>query len=119
MSFNFYLIITSATVSAGIASLITFINEWFRRNSEERKHQRELILKASIESWKVQNAFCEPRHLPALPLDAFIIHNTLLLEALLKKKITAQNISEILTEIQKVTSTASDHIREYSKDLRK
>lgn len=93
-----------------IGSLATIIITWINKRSEERRHKREIIIRAATESWKQSVELVEKRGGKVESLDIFIIHLIKLSEVLLtNKNLTSENIISLLKEIDKVTDLASDY----------
>ena len=99
-----------------IGSLSTLFITWLNKKSEERRHVRELVVNAAIESWKQHVSVAVAKNIAVgiMPLDTYIIHMIKFSELILDKKINASNIEEKLAEVTKVVNKAEEYKRRIS-----
>ena len=53
---------------------------WLSKRSEDRRHFRELVMRAAIEDWKCKNAIETSAGRPLVPLDGFIIRTARIID---------------------------------------
>jgi hypothetical protein len=103
------LVLLSALLSAGSAIAAAYLTNRHNlritrltKESEERKHQRELVISAAIENWKhqLEIAKASPGVKAIRPLDDYIIHMVALSDLLLQKPLHKDEIPERLNELQ-------------------
>src|SRR4051794_18523687 len=112
---------TTATLLAGAvgglssgatAIIILFIT----KRSDERRHLRELAVKAALDNWHyVSQAAQEAGH-PRLPLDVYLVHMFKLAEAL-ASGVTAENLPAKLREVHEFTKIATEQAEQLTADL--
>jgi hypothetical protein len=110
------LAVLGTLVGALIGSLSTLLITWLNKKSDERKHLRELVVNAAIESWKqhVSAAVAKNISVAIMPLDTYIIHMIKFSELILDKEINASNIEKKLAEITEVVNKAEEYKRRIS-----
>ena len=103
------LVLLTALISAGSALIGVVITSYFNlrtirltKESEERKHQRELVISAAVEDWKQQLEIAKVAPKPAIirPLDDYIIKMIAVSDLLLDKPINKAVINERLQELE-------------------
>lgn len=97
------LLIASGTLAGVvITSLFNLINTRIAKKSEERKHQRELIINTALESRRqaIELARLSPSPQAILPLDDFIIHMVALSEIVLEKKMDKATLAARMNELE-------------------
>jgi hypothetical protein len=101
---NLALIIALSTLSgAALASIVSLINNYITKRSEERKHQRELIINAALENRRQQleiNKVAPPGFTYVRSLDDYIIHMVALSDLLLNKKLDRNTIAKQIDELE-------------------
>ena len=85
-----------------ITSIFNLINTRIVKNSEERKHLKQLVVTTALENWKQQLELAKAGSPNKIirPLDDYIIHMVALSEMLLEKPINKAVITERLNEFQ-------------------
>jgi|SRR6266446_754801 len=104
------------TISAGIGALIAgiflLINSWLSRQNEDRRHRRELALKAAISNWERDTDFAilksktEHVKINIAPLDMYIIHMLKISEIIERRDLTADLLISELSKIRAITHAA-------------
>jgi L-cystine uptake protein TcyP (sodium:dicarboxylate symporter family) len=120
------LVLLTAVISAGSAFIGVLITSYFNlrttrlaKESEERKHQKELVFNAAIENWK-QTAELSKRSAVAtelMPLDSFLVHMTALSDVLLDPTLTADNLKDRMVKVYELTKAMESAAKERSKQL--
>ena len=93
-------------IGGTITAVPTIITAWIGKRSEERRHMRDLCVKAAIENWKTLSARNLPTGAPMPPIDSFILHMAKFSELFLSGDIDATRISKNLNEVYKVVDAA-------------
>jgi hypothetical protein len=85
------------------------------KECDERKHHKEVVVKAAIENWKQVADLALKSGLPGkvVPLDVFMIHMSVLADIIFDPTTNPTNLKRRLAEIDKWTDVAE----ESSKDL--
>ena len=114
---NEYLPIFSALVGACVAGAILYINNLATIKSSERKHHREIMINTSFNHWKEKTnmAISVGGHVECDPLESYIVSLLVFSESLSDKKITKENIIEIL----KYTNEIDDLVSNYQSNKHK
>lgn len=105
---------------AFIGFLSTIIVTYITKRYEEKKHTKELIIKAAIDNWKVTQesiqkwATTSNKQIIMPPLDEYLIHMWQFYKIVLNTKITHQNIEEKLLEAKKISEKASEFYEKYN-----
>lgn len=111
------LVLLTALITAGSTLIGVAISSFFNlrttritKESEERKHQRELIIKAATDNWRqaAQIALASPHNEVIPPLDTFIIHMLKFSELLVDEKIDSSNVISKLTELRSFMDKVHD-----------
>jgi hypothetical protein len=93
-----------------ITQLVTILNARSSRKSEERKHYRELIVKAAIENWKQQMEAYAVHQQPMvhIPLEVYLIQMVKFSELFMdpEAKLTESSVSELYQEFRRVGNAA-------------
>jgi hypothetical protein len=98
-----------ALITTGSALLGVIVTSYFNlrttrvtTESEERKHQREIVINAAIVNWKQQLELAKAGSNVQVirPLDDYIIHMVAFSEMLLEKPINKNVVTERLNEFQ-------------------
>ena len=86
--------VLSAGVGAAVSALSAIVVVWLTKRYEDKRHFREIVLKAAIENWKQQHEDWKVHQKPVriAPLDLYILNMVKLSELILDKKVTARNI---------------------------
>lgn len=96
--------LVAALVNAVANIILTVIN----RRSEERKQINELVMNAALTDYKLVSEQAERenartgRPVAVLPLDAFLVHNFLLVSALTGGRYKTEKLKERLLEVDKL-----------------
>jgi hypothetical protein len=92
-------------VGALSAVLVTLLT----KRSDERKHYRELIVKAAIEHWKHASELALKQGGYIFPLEVFMIQMTKFSEMVLDKRIASEKISERYAEYDAVVKSLLEY----------
>lgn len=115
------LVIVSALIGAGFSLLGVIVNSLFNlrttrlaKESEERRHQREIVINAAIENWKQQMEQYKIHQQPMniVPLDVYIVHMLKFSELFLNGDVTPANIREKSKEVEDLTLMLIEHKKE-------
>jgi|SRR5215216_58168 len=100
------LILISALSSATIGAAAALLGNWISKRSEERKHFRQLIITAAVESWKqsCENLKLTRGGITIYPVDDHIIHMMKFAELILDQEVNESNIEQKLKELNAITS---------------
>jgi hypothetical protein len=93
-----------------ITGLVAIGLNSINKRSEERRYMRELVLKTSIEHFKIACSKTGPGQRVA-PLEAFIIHLAKISEVLMETKITSENILRKLKDAHTVSAEVEAFIK--------
>jgi gas vesicle protein len=87
-----------------VGSLSTLLITVIDKKSDERRHRRELIVRAAVESWKqsVETVISAGRG-KIYGFDVYIIHMLRVSELLDGKKLTSDNVVRLMKETDEVT----------------
>ncbi|PYL17915.1 MAG: hypothetical protein DME30_05040 [Verrucomicrobia bacterium] len=102
-----------AISSGATATIILLIN----KRSEERRHVRELAMKAALDNWLYMSKAAQEHGAQRLPLDVFVVHMLKLSEALTSGDLTADNLAAKLREVQRFTSIATSEAERFTKEI--
>jgi len=97
----------SAIVGAVVSSLFNLLTTIVTKHYEDRRHYREIVIKAAIENWKYRNDILQsdkPIRGNILPLDTYLIHMMKFAELFVGKKLTPENIEKRLAELDALNS---------------
>lgn len=99
--------------AAFLGLLATVASTWVARRSDERKHLRELVMKAAVENWKQQYEVYLSRNMAASipPLDVYIVHMLKLSEILSAADITPAGVESKLREVDELTAAVMRYKR--------
>lgn len=91
-----------------IGSIAPVIASIATRRVEDRKSQRELAAKLSLESWRLrlENSGA------AGPLEHQLIYTTLISDLAMERDLTPEKVRERLDEISKIVDVMADHSRD-------
>lgn len=100
----------SSLTGVVITSIFNLLNTRISKASEERRHQREIIIKAAIDNWKqaAEIALASPDPEKIYPLDAYIIHMIKFSELLVDKNLDSSKVTAKLAEL----NAFMDHVHE-------
>jgi len=103
-----------AVVAALVAALFSLLNTWIVKRSENERALRELIIKAALETQKQHKEMSDSLKSKTLllPLDAYIVHITVVLSVLLQNRITQNNVTALLDEIDAIVDKSNRHIEQ-------
>lgn len=100
--------IVGTIVGAIIGSLSSGIMAWYSIRSNERKHRRDIIIKAALENYKYSEQHAsslrdeaKPSKIP--PLDVYIIYMSPLLDEIIDRRLTKDNVVSILQKVNELT----------------
>ena len=102
-----------ALSSGATAVIILLIN----KRSEERRHLRELAMKAALENWLYMSRAATEYGAERLPLDVFVVHMLKLSEALTSRDLTADNLAAKLREVQRFTNIATSEAERFTSEI--
>lgn len=101
-----------AFIGAMSAIITSFINKYF----EGQKYLREQIIRTSIEYWQKHHELIRAANNGKLsqvvPLDSYLIHVTAIMSEIMNKKITPDNIVQLIENAHKISKLADTKIRE-------
>lgn len=98
---------------AVIGALPQFISSLLNRRTEEKRHFRELAVRAATESWKFIAENTKSRGI--LPLEHYIMHTAMMCDfAFSGEKITPEVASAKLKEIDSVMRVLVEHAHSVS-----
>jgi len=92
-------------ITAFASITTTLIN----KRTEERKHLREQIVKTSLEYWQKHYELVKSANgklTQVVPLDAYLVHITAVMTAVMDKKLTPENVPLLLEEAHKISKAA-------------
>jgi hypothetical protein len=116
--------IVSALAGGALVGAINFAMRWQDRKAEGKRHLRELIFKAAIEEWKQHWAFAIESNKVGKkafmqPLLAYLVHQMKLSDVLLEAKITKENLSTKLAEVDEIMDEYKKFMVSHEKDSEK
>jgi len=99
-----------------VTSIFNYLNTRITKQSEERRHLKEIVVHAAIENWKQQIEEYKVHQQPMAlaPLDIFVVHMLKLTEVLLNDQIDASNIEEKMKEVADTTAAMWRHVDKVS-----
>jgi len=116
------LAIILSLISTGSLLLGIIVTQFFNlriaritKESEERKHQKEVVVKAAIENWKHTYELMKTSGLPnksMSPFDVFLVHMIVLCDAVFDPTMNADNLKQRLGEVDKMTAIVSSSIED-------
>jgi KaiC/GvpD/RAD55 family RecA-like ATPase len=101
-------------VSTGATAIIILL---INKRSEERRHVRELAMKAALDNWIHMSKAATEYGAERLPLDVFVVHMLKLSEALTSCDLTADNLAAKLREVQRFTKIATSEADRFTKEI--
>ena len=114
------LVLLSAIISSASALAAVMITNHYNmrttrltKESEERKHQKELVFKAAIENWKQTYELMKTSGLPnkmMAPLDVFLVHMVALSDAIFDPNLSADTLRARLAEVTRLTDIVESTI---------
>lgn len=109
-----------AVIAALVAASFSFLTTWLVKRAENERALRELVIKYAIESQNqhLENAKLSDKPSAILPLEGYIVHIASIVDVLLRKRITKQNIPKLLDEIASVTESSNEHLK-HTRDYRR
>jgi hypothetical protein len=111
------LVVVAALISASSALIGVLITSYFNlrttrlsKESEERKHQKEIVINAAIENWKQTAALAQRSGLSIRlePLDSFLVHMVALSNVIFDPTTNAENLKSRMSEVRKMTDVAEE-----------
>ncbi len=104
-----------------ITSIFNLLTTRITNKSDERKHQRELIMNAAITNWKQACEYSKETKDPniVVPLDDYIIHMVKLSELVMDEKLDASNIEQKLSEVNDFTNKLIEYRKQKYKEEEK
>jgi hypothetical protein len=103
------LIATGSTLLGSLVpSLVALRMARLTKESEERKHHKEIVVKAAIENWKQVADLMTKGGLPGKmsPLDVFMVHMSELANVVFDPTTNADNLRARLAQVDKLTQVA-------------
>lgn len=83
------------------------VSSFLSKQSDERKHFKELVFKAATDSWKTHAEIGNGR---VLPLEHYIIHTAKMCEvALSDEELTAESMKKQLQKISALMDVLAEH----------
>lgn len=110
------LVLLSALLSAGSAITATYLTNRHNlkmtrltKESEERKHQKELVFNAAIENWKQMKDVIQSKGGGRWdPLDVFLIHMLALSDVVFDPTTSPENLKQRLNEAHRLVQIAEE-----------
>jgi hypothetical protein len=111
------LVLLTALLGAGSALVGVLVTSYFNlrttqltKESEERKHQKEIVINAAIENWKQTAALAQHSGLNIRlePLDSFLVHMIALSNVIFDPATNAENLQSRMSEVRNLTRLAED-----------
>lgn len=99
--------VVSALAGGVLVGIINFAMRWQDRKAEEKRHFQELIFKTAVEEWK-QHCTLAIETMKAgkktviEPLVTYLVHLIKVSEMLIDGKITKENLSQKLAEVNEL-----------------
>jgi hypothetical protein len=95
----------SALAGVVVTSFFNLLTARITQRAEERRHNRDLIIKAAIENWKYRTDMVHKQtgRLRLYPLDTYILHMLKFSELCLDKNVDASNVQVKLKELEELT----------------
>jgi hypothetical protein len=96
-------------IGALVPSLLALQIARLTKESEERKHHKEIVVKAALENWKqVADLMMKGGTLGKMsPLDVFMVHMAAFADVVFDPTTNANNLSERLAKVDTLTDIAS------------
>lgn len=99
--------IVSAMAGGALVGFFNLAMRWQDRKAENKRQFRELMFKCAIEEWKQHWAFAIEsnkigKRTYMRPLLLYLVHQMKLSDALLEGKITKENLSARLAEVDEI-----------------
>lgn len=118
MEFNGWIYVVGISLSSVITAGTAIAVTWITTHSAERRHRREILFNAAIESWKKEwelgDKLAEQgAKVEMSPIDSHLIHMSNFSDALLDGKLTTENMKE---KLEKIYAVSREH-RKYAKDI--
>ena len=111
--------ITAASTLIGVATTNYFNMRTTRisKESEERKHHKEIVVNAAIANWKqtAELATKSGLNIRMAPLDTFMVHMSALADVIFDPTTNADNLTDRLRSVD----TLSEIAQSEAKDLRR
>ena len=111
------LVLLTALVAAGSTLIGVTITSYFNlrttqltKESEERKHHKEIVVKAAIENWKqVAELLLKSNHsFDMPPLEIYLLHMSKTADIIFDPKTNAANIKQRLAEVNRILDAADE-----------
>lgn len=101
-------------IGAAIGAIPGIVLFWLGKRSEDRRHLRELVMRAAIEDWKCRNAIETSAGRPLIPLDGFIIRSTRILDEIKSgRRLNEFSIRNIVRDALEAQYAAEDETNRY------
>jgi hypothetical protein len=100
-------------ISSGATAIIILL---INKRSEERRHLRELAMKAALDNWLYMSKAAAEYGAQRLPLDVFVVHMLKLAETLTSRDLTADNLAAKLREVQRFTRIATSEAERFTSE---
>ena len=107
-------------IGAIIGSFPGILIAWINKRSEDRRHFRELVMRAAIEDWKFKNEI-ETRNLrPLIPLDGFIIRASRVIDEVESgRRMNEAEVRNIVRSALEAQYAAEDETNKYYQAVKK
>jgi hypothetical protein len=93
-----------------IGALPAFVTSLINRRAEERRHFKDMVVKAAMENWKFVAENSASR--AVLPMEHYIIHTAKMCEfAFSDEPITPETTKKCLAEIEAIMTVLVEHAR--------
>lgn len=110
-----------AVITAGSALLGVIVTSFFNlrtarlaKESEERRHHKEIVVKAAIENWKQTAELWRTSgvRVTLQPLDTFLIHMSSLADVIFDPTTNAANLERRLQESERLVEIAEKYVKD-------
>lgn len=101
----------SALLGVIVTSIFNLLTTRIIKASEERKHQREIVINAAIANWRQQLELAKAGSNVQVirPLDDYIVHMVAISQILLEKPINKAVVTERLNELQELVDVVDSY----------
>lgn len=108
--------ITAASTLIGVAtaSYFNLRTAQINKESEERKHRKEIVVNAAIANWKYSSElWAKSGHgVRMAPLDTFLVHMSALADVVFDPSTNADNLSERLRAVDRLSEIAQSEAKD-------
>jgi len=102
-----------------ISSVIQSRTDRLNREMEERKHYKEIVVKAAIENWKEILAVAKARGATVFPLDSFLVASAAMADVIFDPTTNESNLAERLDKANELVRIAERSATERTERFRR